>query len=41
MCFEALKARVENRPEEEMTFAAEEQAKITQLRLGRLFHEGN
>ena len=39
---EVLKDRVENRPEEEMTFAAEEQAKITQLRLGRLFqHEGN
>ena len=35
---EAIKARVENRPEEEMTLAAEEQAKITQLRLGRLFH---
>jgi 2-oxo-4-hydroxy-4-carboxy-5-ureidoimidazoline decarboxylase len=39
---EALSARVENRPEEEMTFAAEEQAKITQLRLGSLFsREGN
>jgi 2-oxo-4-hydroxy-4-carboxy-5-ureidoimidazoline decarboxylase len=39
---EMLKSRVENRPEEEMTFAAEEQAKITQLRLGSLFHhEGN
>jgi 2-oxo-4-hydroxy-4-carboxy--5-ureidoimidazoline (OHCU) decarboxylase len=39
---ETLQARVENRPEEEMTFAAEEQAKITQLRLGRWFHhEGN
>jgi 2-oxo-4-hydroxy-4-carboxy-5-ureidoimidazoline decarboxylase len=36
---EALQARVENRPEEEMTFAAEEQAKITQLRLERLFHQ--
>lgn len=35
---EAIKARVENRPEEEMTLAAEEQSKITQLRLGRLFH---
>ena len=34
---ETLKARVENRPEQEMTFAAEEQAKITQLRLGSLF----
>jgi len=39
---EAIKGRVENRPEEEMTLAAEEQVKITQLRLERLFHhEGN
>jgi OHCU decarboxylase len=34
---EAIKTRVANRPEEEMTWAAEEQAKITQLRLGSLF----
>ncbi len=39
---DVLSARVENRPEEEMTFAAEEQAKITQLRLEGLFRdEGN
>ena len=39
---DAIKSRVENRPEEEMAYAAEEQAKITQVRLGRLFgHEGN
>jgi 2-oxo-4-hydroxy-4-carboxy-5-ureidoimidazoline decarboxylase len=39
---EALKARVENRPEEEMAYAAEEQARITQLRLDRLFrHAGD
>ena len=41
MC-EAIKLRVENRPEEEMTNAAEEQAKITRHRIERLFaHEGN
>jgi 2-oxo-4-hydroxy-4-carboxy-5-ureidoimidazoline decarboxylase len=34
---ETIQARVENRPEEEMTFAAEEQAKITQLRIESLF----
>lgn len=34
---EELQARVENRPEEEMTIAAEEQAKITQFRLRQLF----
>jgi len=39
---EALKTRVEHRPEEEMTHAAEEQAAITQLRLVTLFdHAGD
>jgi len=37
-----LKTRVEHRPEEEMTHAAEEQAAITQLRLVTLFdHAGD
>jgi 2-oxo-4-hydroxy-4-carboxy-5-ureidoimidazoline decarboxylase len=35
---EVLKARVENRLEQELGNAAEEQAKVTQLKLERLFH---
>ncbi len=34
---EALKQRVGNRVEEEITNSAEEQAKVNQLKLGRLF----
>lgn len=38
----AIQTRLENLPEQEMTLAAEEQAKITQIRLGSLFgHEGD
>jgi 2-oxo-4-hydroxy-4-carboxy-5-ureidoimidazoline decarboxylase len=39
---DVLKLRVENRVEEELSNAAEEQSKVTQLKLGRLFdHEGH
>jgi 2-oxo-4-hydroxy-4-carboxy-5-ureidoimidazoline decarboxylase len=34
---EALKGRIENRLEQELGNAAEEQSKVTQLKLGRLF----
>jgi OHCU decarboxylase len=34
---EVLKSRIENRLEQELGSAAEEQAKVTQLKLGRLF----
>jgi len=34
---EALKQRVENRPEQELANSAEEQSKITLMRLGKLF----
>jgi OHCU decarboxylase len=38
---EVLRARVQNRMEQELGNATEEQAKVTQLKLGRLFHEGH
>jgi OHCU decarboxylase len=39
---EVLKARVENRLDQELSNAAEGQAKVNQLKLGRLFgHEGD
>lgn len=37
---EVLRERVENRLEQELGNAAEEQAKVTNLKLGKLFHEG-
>lgn len=38
---DALRERVGNRLEQELGNAAEEQAKVTRLKLGRLFHEGD
>jgi 2-oxo-4-hydroxy-4-carboxy-5-ureidoimidazoline decarboxylase len=38
---QVLRTRAENRIEEEIANAAEEQAKVTQLKLTRLFHEGH
>lgn len=38
---EVLRERVGNRLEQELSNAAEEQAKVTHLKLGRLFHEGH
>jgi OHCU decarboxylase len=38
---EVLRVRVGNRMEQELSNATEEQAKVTQLKLGRLFHEGH
>ncbi len=36
---ELLEARLNNRPADELRIAAGEQAKITRIRLGKLFHE--
>jgi 2-oxo-4-hydroxy-4-carboxy-5-ureidoimidazoline decarboxylase len=38
---EALRKRVGNRLDQELGNAAQEQARVTQLKLGRLFHEGH